>query len=220
MKPSVTWRPQVEKRLIIPTIQSVIVGLSAGSFYYSITTPLHDAISISLGVTTVFLARLYFFQNPQPKQLNNKTYESNSKPVYAVSRTEPVVKEPGRPLDSWPVDLKDLKFYCWMVGYKGESLSLNVWTKNSSGGREELKIFSKKDYGTLISQMLKYGYVNLKKPGSPNLGYKLTDLGFSWSRKMVSSAVCPTLEEFAKNKYNILPVISTHSTPAHSNFTN
>jgi hypothetical protein len=220
MKPSVTWRPQVEKRLIIPTIQSAIVGLSAGSFYAVVTnSTINDAAGVALGVTTVSLIRLYFFSdpNPQPRQLNNnKPYESN----YAVSRTEPVVKEPGKPMDSWPVNLKDLKFYCWMIGFKGESLSLNIWTKNSSGGREELKIFSKKDYGTLIAQMLKYGYVNLKKEGSPNLGYKLTELGFCWAKKMVNSANPPTLEGFAKNKNSILPVFSTHSTPAHSNFTN
>lgn len=200
---SITFKPQFEKRVLIPLTQAGWITLGVGTvsiLVIDVTAPetekiLQKCALAGLSAGVLWMVRQFEVANhprQAPRLAPAPAFDHN------VAWLDPLDKEEGKPsvAEGWPVDLDRLKFFCWQVGYRSAPLTMDHWTYNSSRGSSETKIFLKREFGSLIGKMKARDMVVKINPNNKHSGVCMTEKGIVWCRMVVSKRTPPSLDSF------------------------
>lgn len=192
MRHSVTWKPQDEKRWLIPTKQALTFGVCAGltalTMQGDLPEPLKTGLVVTFGATTAAMFRLYWFPaetGTAPRKVESAKTYSQTLPV--LSLTKPADAEPGQPFvwDGWPVTYDELRFFCARIA-RGYSLGFNTWTRNAKSRDGATQIWSKTVYKEVRKNLILCDYVKSGGVAS-TVGLLLTEIGRAWCWQVVNN---------------------------------
>lgn len=202
MRHSITWKPQDEKRWIIPVKQAATVAfvgsalamLAIDLFAIPTDKPLEAAVFTGGALGLGWMLRQFEDAN-HPRKTKLAPVLAHASETHWYGTTVNGEKRGVSMTFRFPVDEPARwKIFCYRAAFEKVPLSVNHWTTNA--GDNPKAIFSKKEFKEIIKVLLQFQMAENVYQRSSNGGRRLTDLGTRYCRHVISHQKMLTPDEW------------------------